>query len=48
MDIIRIDCLVVIERAVLQVQDAATDALIDYVSEDWTVYRMVKVIRQKT
>jgi hypothetical protein len=37
----------VIERAVLQIEDAATDALIDYVGKDWAVYRMVKVVRQK-
>jgi len=45
--IIRIECVVVIERAVLQIQEAATDTLIDYVGKDWAVYRMVKVVRQK-
>ena len=45
--IVRIECVVVIERAVLQIQEAATDTLIDYVGKDWAVYRMVKVVRQK-
>ena len=45
-EIVRIECVVVIERAVLQVQDAATDTLLCDVSEDRAVYHMVYLIRQ--
>ena len=44
--IIRIECVVVIERAVLQIQDAATDTLLYDVNEYRAVYRMVYLIWQ--
>ena len=46
VDLVRIEWLGVVEGAVLQVQDAATDTLRYDVSKDWAVYRMVYLIRQ--
>jgi len=44
VDLVSIECLVVIEWPVLQVQDAATDTLLYDVNEYRAVYRMVYLI----